>query len=115
MIKENQPMSKKIFVDFKSVSHSCLWTLEKIKEGEDEIWTSRLEAFLQAMGELSSEHEFNGLDAITLIDVDRLAIAAKGHPKLEHYIRTLPQQEEVRHAQHLKVIGLILPVIANLA
>tara|TARA_B100000809_G_C15016242_1_gene486774 strand:- start:122 stop:448 length:327 start_codon:yes stop_codon:yes gene_type:complete len=108
-------MSKEINIDFKSVSRNCLWTLEKISEGEDEIWTGRLEAFLQAMGELSSEHEFNGLDAITLIDVDRLVVVAKGYPKLEHYIQTLPQQEEVRHAQHLKVIGLILPVIANFA
>jgi hypothetical protein len=116
---------------FKTIAHACKRELENIKDTGRELWTARLEAFLGALSELEIDHDFNGHDAMTIIDLDRLRVAAIGNVGLEKYIGTLLpstpvsegnkvtetefQSPATSHAQHLKVIALIVPVIADFA
>jgi hypothetical protein len=107
--------------DFNAVANACKKELETIKESGRELWTERLEAFLDALKEIEIDHDFNGHDAMTIIDLDRLNIAANGKGALKHYINTLPSAGKevdgfpaIAHAQHLKVIAFIVPIIANL-
>jgi hypothetical protein len=113
---------------FKTIAHACKRELENIKDAGRELWTARLEAFLDALNELEIDHDFNGHDAMTIIDLDRLRVAAIGKDGLEKYIATLTPASEgnkmkeadfqfpaTSHAQHLKVIALIVPVIADFA
>lgn len=115
--------------DFKTIAHACKRELKNIKDAGRELWTARLEAFLDALNELETDHDFNGHDAMTIIDLDRLRVAAIGKEGLEKYIGTLLpstpvsegnkvadaefQSPATSHAQHLQVIALIVPVIAE--
>jgi hypothetical protein len=107
---------------FRTVAGSCLHELSKIKASGRELWTGRLESFLQAIKSLESDRAFDGMSAMTLIDLDRLKYRAQESPDLAKYIRTLPSEislsrvsQPVAHAQHLKMIAVIVPVIADFA
>tara|TARA_R110000737_G_scaffold231318_1_gene244868 strand:+ start:735 stop:1103 length:369 start_codon:yes stop_codon:yes gene_type:complete len=90
-------------------------------KNSDDLHTRRLNIFLDAIKEIPVKGEFDGLDLITITDLDRLKVFAKVNSKLKNYIDTTPGIVNLNdpvpacaHAYHLKVVVKILPKLVEL-
>jgi hypothetical protein len=106
--------------NFDELGRRCINALTSLKETHPDVWINRLTDFFNGVRKIKQNSVNEPLNLMIIIDVDRLSKVAKGIPELEKYFSDLPCYQEgeatksVTHDQHLKLLGITLPLIVGM-